>query len=137
MTKNDSRVLHAPGMKPEKIRVVRDDDALMLPSEREVLFIRSAKEACLGWRGHVDAAATKRLRDGEVNVLVKMESESHRHPCLRIRCRLMLSLSEVLDEFFVSFHLLLNLVPMDVVIGERGVDVGQRKLRVTRDNFVG
>ncbi len=84
MAVSDTGVLHALMVQSQEIRVAGKNDASSWVRKGDMIQIFGAKEPGIGRCGHVDATPAKAIRDGEINVLIKMKADGPGHPYLPI-----------------------------------------------------
>ena len=67
-------------VKAKKVSIIRDDNAIVVQGEVQVIDVVGAEETSAGGGGHVDPATTKPVGDGRVNMFVKVKPDGPRHP---------------------------------------------------------
>ena len=131
-------------MKPEEVRVVRHQNAPRRSREFELSGVIGAGQSRLRSGGYVDVAAAKTGGDAGGDMFVQMEADGHRlgrffQPRLAqlgLDQRWVIA-AELLHKLALSPHLFPYFRHVIEVVGERGVNVGERERWNLRNDIVG
>ncbi len=135
-TIDDAGVWHSGLCQAEEIRIKCEDDATIFAGVRQMIGVGSRTKACFNGRRHIQPATAQTIRDCRLDCSSRCSRIARVHwrkPVFELGRELLL---HGLNEFFSLLHLSKDFVAMTPEIGERGIDISQRKLRECRHNFV-
>jgi hypothetical protein len=127
----DARMGSALLVKPQKVGIVRNENASVCKRECQLLAVTRAHQVGLDRSGDCDPASTQRSRYGGGNVLVEMEPNPHLWPDSEPLAsgawskKGAVSLTRLFDEGLFRLNFLLNFLEMIEVVGQRRVHFAQ------------
>ena len=133
----------ALGMKPKEVDVLCYEHTSRGGGKRKLGGIIGPSQPGIGRSRHIDVPAAKAGCDGGGNVFIQMKADRHSlgrflQPLLaqlRFNERRMIAAGFVHQRPF-SPHVILDLLDVIEVVGQRGMDVGEREGRDVRDDLV-
>jgi len=119
----------------QKVMIFRDDGPAKFHRTLQVSFVGRPEKAFVLGGDHIDLPAPQTRHDAVIHALVRVQIE--RHLALLGRAALVALRAQARNERSRLLPLGANHVLVVVVVGERGMNVRERQVRVRLDDFIG